>query len=147
MKIDSQLVIDAVMSSKTMAEAAAKTNLHYNTFISYAKLLGVHRPNQGGKGPLKAKTEGKGKIPLSEILDGHHPGYQTFKLKKRLYENGIKHNKCEICETSSWCEETLECELDHIDGNSNNHRLENLRVLCPNCHSQTTTFRAKNKRQ
>ena len=68
----------------------------------------------------------------------------VFKLKKRLYDAKIKFNICEICGISDWNDKPLECELDHIDGNSSNHKLENLRILCPNCHSQTTTFRAKN---
>lgn len=144
MKVEENVIIDAVKSSLTMASACAKTDLHYNTFIRYAKKLGIYNPNMGGKGTSKPKKEGDGKIPLKEILEGKHPQYQTFKLKKRLYQEGIKHNICELCNIDNWLGKILECELDHIDGNSRNHRLINLRVLCPNCHSQTDTFRAKN---
>ena len=51
--------------------------------------------------------------------------------------------KCAACETSEWCGKPLSLELDHIDGNSTNNIRENLRMLCPNCHSQTPTFRWK----
>jgi hypothetical protein len=141
LKIDSKIIIDAVNSSITMKEASIKCGLHFNTFVRYAKKLNVYKPNPGGKGTSKPK---KIKILLSDILLGLHPTYQTFKLKKRLYDAKIKFNICEICGISDWNDKPLECELDHIDGNSSNHKLENLRILCPNCHSQTITFRAKN---
>lgn len=101
-------------------------------------------PNQGGKGTSKPKYEGNGKIPLDDILRGKYPQYQTFKLKNRLFKVGLKENVCEICGTSEWNNKKLMCELDHINGDSDDHRLENLQILCPNCHSQTDTFRAKN---
>lgn len=127
-----------------MAEAAAKTNLHYNTFCRYAKKLNVYRPNQGALGKKKPKRNGYGKIATEDILNGKFPGYQTFKLKHKLYNDGLKVNKCEICGISEWRGKIIQCELDHIDGDSKNHKLENLRILCPNCHSQTENFRAKN---
>lgn len=102
--------------------------MHFNTF---------------GKGMTK-KDNGS-KIPLNEILDGKHPQYQTFKLKNRLISFGLKKNKCEMCGLDSWNGKILNCELDHIDGNRSNHLLSNLRMLCPNCHSQTETYRSKNK--
>lgn len=85
------------------------------------------------------------KIPINEILEGIHPYYQTLKLKKRLIKEGIKKNECEICGISDWNGKPLSMQLDHIDGNSHNHKLENLRMICPNCHSQTETYCGKNK--
>ena len=143
--VKDSVIIEACKNSCSMAEAAAKTNLHYNTFNRKAKILGVYNPNQGRRGRPKPKTEGKGKIPLQEILDGLHPQYQTFKLKKRLIKAGIKENKCEICGLSEWNSKTIECELDHINGNRTDHSLDNLIIICPNCHSQTETFRGKRK--
>jgi hypothetical protein len=145
-KIDDQKLIDACSNSLSMAEACVKVGIHMNTFIRHAKRLGIYNPNQGLKGSNKPKQEGKGKIPLNEILEGKHPQYQTFKLKNRLIAEGLKENKCELCGISEWQGFTLMCELDHIDGNSTNHSYSNLRVLCPNCHSQTDNFRAKNKK-
>jgi hypothetical protein len=146
-RIDDAKFIDACNSSLTMMEAAKKLNCHFNSFKRRAVKLGCYRKNQGSKGSSKPKVEGKGKIPLSEILSGKHPYYQTFKLKLRLLKENIKQNVCEVCKTGpDWNNKPINCELDHIDGDSSNHLLKNLRMLCPNCHSQTETFRAKNKR-
>lgn len=143
--ISDEKIIDAVNNSITMAEANSKLGLHYNTFVRHAKRLGIYSPNQAGKGKKKPKREGNGKIPLEEILNGKYPQYQTFKLKNRLISEGIKENKCEECSISSWNGKILNCELDHINGNSTDHSISNLKMLCPNCHSQTETYAGKNK--
>lgn len=144
-KIDDSEIIKAVNCSLTMSQAAAKLGIHFNTFSRHAKRLDIYKPNMGGKGTRKPKKEGNGKILLDDILTGKFPTYQTFKLKNRLISEGLKQNKCEKCGIDSWNGLSIMCELDHINGNSRDHRLTNLRILCPNCHSQTDTFRAKNK--
>ena len=85
------------------------------------------------------------KIELSEILEGLHPSYQTLKLKKRLISEKVLDYKCASCGLFEWNNKEISLQLDHIDGNSHNHKLENLRLLCPNCHSQTDTWCGKNK--
>ncbi len=72
---------------------------------------------------------------------------QSFKLKKRLFEKGIKSPQCELCGWSQMSEDgRIPVELDHINGRHNDNRLENLRILCPNCHSLQSTHRGRNKR-
>jgi hypothetical protein len=85
------------------------------------------------------------KIDLNEILEGKHPQYQTFKLKKRLLKENVLENKCVVCGIKEWNKKYISLQLDHIDGNGHNHKLENLRLVCPNCHSQTDTYCGKNK--
>lgn len=144
-KIDKGQIEDAISRSASMYEASVYCKLHFSTFKRYAEKYGIYTPNQGGRGIKKLKTEGKGKISLTDILSGAEPQYQTYKLKLRLYEEGLKQNKCEECGIEKWQNKIIECELDHVDGNRSNHRLENLRILCPNCHSQTPTFRSKKR--
>lgn len=84
-------------------------------------------------------------IPLDEILEGLHPHYQTFKLNKRLLKEGIFENVCSVCGISDWNGQSLSMQLDHINGISSDHKIDNLRLICPNCHSQTPTFCGKNK--
>lgn len=139
-----QEFIEICENSNSMSTAAAKVGIHFNTFKRKAVKLGCYKTNQSGKGLNKTKMEGNGKIPLDEILEGKHPQYQTFKLKQRLLNVGLKSNQCEDCGITEWNSKPIAIELDHINGNSKDHRMENLRMLCPNCHSQTETFRAKN---
>ena len=58
--------------------------------------------------------------------------------------NIIPHEECYWCGISEWIKGPITLELDHVDGDSQNNELTNLRFLCPNCHSQTDTFRSKN---
>ena len=141
-KINEQDFIKVCEEEPTMARACTRLGLHFNTFKRHAVRLGCYDPNQSGKG-LSKKHNGT-KIPTDEILAGKHPHYQTNKLRVRLIKEGIKEEKCEVCSIEDWNGEKVSFELDHIDGNSNNHLLENLRVICPNCHSQTKTYRGKN---
>ena len=68
----------------------------------------------------------------------------TNSLKKRLIREGVKENRCERCGITEWMDNDLIFELHHINGNNSDNRLENLILLCPNCHSQTSNFRGKN---
>lgn len=66
-------------------------------------------------------------------------------LRRYIIKNNILPYKCAICGITEWNGKTLSLELDHINGINNDNRLENLRFLCPNCHSQTTTYGSRNQ--
>ena len=66
-------------------------------------------------------------------------------LKIRLISEKYLKYECSICSLTSWCETPISLQLDHINGIRNDNRIENLRLLCPNCHSQTDTYAGKNK--
>ena len=72
---------------------------------------------------------------------------ETGKLIKRPVKEYLAtlHTGCWECGISSWNDKELVLELDHINGVNTDHREENLRLLCPNCHSQTPTFKGRNK--
>lgn len=140
-KYETEEFIKICNSSSSMQEASIKLNMHFNTFKRIAIKLGCYQTNQAGIG---IKKSWKNKTRIEDILQGKHPEFQTYKLKIKLFESGIKKNECEECGISRWNGKELNCELDHIDGNRSNHKLENLKILCPNCHSQTPTFRSKN---
>ena len=84
-------------------------------------------------------------IPLEEILQKDRP-YKSQNLKRRLVNTGILKDECCLCGQSNiWNGKALTLQLDHINGDHNDNRIENLRILCPNCHSQTETFGNKRK--
>ena len=138
-KVSDTDIIRVYNEQCTLHEAAGKLKVTVITLWRRAKKLGLAWKN-------KDYTGNKGcKILLSEILEGKHPEYQTFKLKNRIIKEKIKENKCEVCGITSWTGKELIMQLDHIDGNPHNHKLENLRMICPNCHCQTPTWCGKNK--
>ena len=82
---------------------------------------------------------------LSDILVANS-NYNTNDLKKRLIREGVLKNKCSICGNEGlWLNQSLTLQLDHINGVRNDHRLENLRIICPNCHIQTRTWGQKTR--
>ena len=67
-------------------------------------------------------------------------------LKRRLIRMGLKEERCEICGISDWLDAPLSLALHHVNGDGKDNRLENLQLLCPNCHSQTDNFAGRNIR-
>ena len=68
-------------------------------------------------------------------------------VKHRLLQAATLENRCGECGLSEWLGKPLSIHIDHINGVKDDHLLENLRMLCPNCHSQTDTYGARNKRR
>jgi hypothetical protein len=92
------------------------------------------------RGELTARAR---QLPLSRILAESR---SRTSIKRRLLEAGLLKNACDECGLTEWRGRALSIQIDHRNGIRDDHRLENLRMLCPNCHSQTETFGARNLR-
>ena len=139
-KISDDEIRNAYERYETLHKASSFLNMTTVSLWRRAKKIGLAWKDK------KYVFSNPSKIPTNEILEGKHPYYQTLKLKKRLIKDGIKENKCEICGINEWNGKSLSIQLDHIDGDSHNHKLENLKMICPNCHSQTETYCGRNKK-
>ena len=113
-------------------------------YIKEYKLNSSHFKGRAWNKGLKGI--GKPRLPLDKILVKNST-FQSYKLKNRLFAVGLKPQYCEEC---GWDKRSpdgrLPLEIDHINGDSNDNRLENLRILCPNCHSLKPSHRGKNRK-
>ena len=134
-------VIEAAKNSLSAHEAMQKLGCKYSTYKKHAERLGVWFTNQSGKGTSKTK---KTRLTSKDVFSGR--AMQTGQVKRILLRENIINNECEICGVNEWQGKELTCHLDHINGDCHDHRLDNLRMLCPNCHSQTETYAGKNSR-
>jgi hypothetical protein len=144
---------DAIKTSISIRQAINKLGLipaggNYKTIKVKIQALRIDVSHFKGKGWLKGKTHNfLQETNLQEIFDGKHPIYQTSRLKKRLINEKYLKKECNKCKRKEWLDGPIPLELDHVNGNSTDHRLKNLQLLCPNCHALTETYRGKNKRK
>jgi hypothetical protein len=69
----------------------------------------------------------------------------SHKRKISLIESGLKQHKCEVCYNSMWNNKPIPIELHHLNGDSTDNSIENLQIICPNCHAQTENYKSKNR--
>ena len=86
------------------------------------------------------KSYERKKIRESWYNEGNPPSWRA--IKSILFED--RERKCQVCGISEWNGKSIVLEIDHIDGNYENNKPENLRFICPNCHSQTDTYKSRN---
>lgn len=143
-KYTKEMLENAVSSSNSMRDVLRKLELpitggshtlikkkiiEHNVDIS--KLTGARKTESGWE--FEA-------VPLEQVMI-EHSTYSRGHLKNRLLKDGIIENKCAICgQIPEWNGIKLVMVLDHINGVNDDHRKENLRMLCPNCNSQQETF-------
>lgn len=144
--------IEAVKTSESIAQVLKKLNLctygaNYRATKILVKSLNLSTEHFTGQGHLKGKTHSWTKgVKLEDILIENSIYSSISSLKSRLIKELKWEYKCVECGlTDEWNNKKLSLHLDHINGNNMDHRKENLRFLCPNCHSQTHTYCGRNK--
>jgi hypothetical protein len=145
-------IINAVRESFSVAQVLkllglSPTGANYVGMHNHFKRLGLDTSHFTGQGHLRGKTHSwTPKRPLAEILVVNSDYRTTSSLKARLLREGLLVNHCYLCGLlPEWQRMPLVLILDHINGDRWDNRIENLRLLCPNCNSQLSTFAGKNK--
>ena len=98
-----------------------------------------------GQGSTKGKTFTR--RPLIEYLTKNSYSIHSSKLRERLIKEGLKDRCCEECSITEWRGQPAPLQLDHVNGDNTDNRLENLRILCAMCHALTPTHSGKNKKR
>lgn len=135
-------ILNWIKANKSKAFICKELSCKPDTLNSYLKKMGIeYHGNKSGKGIPRNNLY----IPASNYL---YKGslIQSYKLKNKLLKEGIKKNLCESCRMAKWLGEPIPLELHHKDGDPFNNELDNLSILCPNCHAFTDNYRSKNKR-
>ena len=111
-----------------------------DTLNSYLTKMGLeYSGNQGDQGYRKAANRKSAlEYMTNETVKSHI-------LRKKLIEDGVKKDECEECENDEWMGSPIPLELHHIDGDRFNNQLENLQILCRNCHGLTPNHSGRNK--
>jgi len=132
--------------SETNRKLGIRPNSNYSTIYKYIKLFNIDISHFTGQAWNKGfRVRPFKSITLEEILIENSTYASSSKLKNRLFKEKVKEEKCECCGNSEWMGLKIPLELHHINGDNTDNRIENLQILCPNCHSQTDNNSGKNR--
>jgi len=143
-------LIEAVGSSYSIRSVLQKLGLtpaggNYESIQRRIKELNVDDSHFLGQAILRGKTHTNSTRALENILV-HAKLENTWRLKQRLLQAGLKEHKCERCGNKEWLGTLIPLELHHKDGDRTNNQLGNIELLCPNCHSFTDNYRGGKKK-
>lgn len=149
--IDKDLFIRAVSANTTIAGVLKDLGKDpkgfgfYKTIHKYVKLFNLDTSHWVGQRHNKGKKRALHKAPIVEVFSTNG-NYDYRYVKRRILKENLLPYHCSICLLTEWQNQKLSLQLDHINGINTDHRLDNLRLLCPNCHSLTSTYCGKNKK-
>lgn len=140
-------LMNLIESSNSVREILLKVG-YKNTgtylYNSFNSLLKTHQIENTGFKPSKKKISEYKSYELSEIFIKDSKFGNRTSIKKKLIKYNIMEYKCSKCKISDWMGSPITLQLEHKNGINNDNRVENLELLCPNCHSQTSTYCGRN---
>lgn len=147
-KLTDKEFIEIVKNSKSTIEVIRLSKLipaggNYTTVNRRIKKLNLDTSHFLGRSWNKGRTFPQLRTPMEDYLNNtKRIGSHSLKLK--LFSHGLKEKCCENCGLHTWQDKQIPLELHHVDGNPENNNLENILILCPNCHALTNNYRGKN---
>lgn len=127
-------ILEWIKQKQPKSYICKQLNCKPSTLESYLTKMGI--TYKGNKGFIQIENRRKHiKLPLDLFLQNHGKEITSYRLKLRLINEGLKERKCEICNNTEWLDRQIPLELHHINGDHYDNRLENLQILCPNCHA------------
>jgi hypothetical protein len=136
--IDAEELAASLRGARTRKQVLQRLGLP-GTATNYARLRRSLQEHQLCTAHLS--PHGNRRRPIEEYLVA---GRLVTGLGKRLVEEGLREHRCERCSRTEWEGRPIPLELDHVDGDRRNNEPSNLRLLCPNCHALTPTYRGRN---
>lgn len=134
-----ELIKDYEKLKKPLLEVSRTLGIKYDTLKKYLKILNIsYKCNQGRRGLSRPYIQ----KPLDIILNGNS---SNARKREILISRGIKEDKCECCGLSEWMGNPIPLELHHKDFNHYNNSLDNLQILCANCHMQAHNYNNNKK--
>lgn len=146
---DLEFIQDALDTSFSYMELFEKLNIKCSKTV--IKMLQYRIKKDGIDKTKFTQNIKRNRFPnekkLEEVLVENSVYFNSANLKTKLLKYNLLKYECQICGIKDWNGIDLSLQLDHINGISNDNRIENLRLLCPNCHSQTDTYAGKKKKE
>lgn len=125
-------ILQWIQEERPKSYMCQQLNCKQETLNSYLKKMNIiYAGQQAKKGQYKGGNDYK---PALYYIENKIP-IHSYKLKEKLIRDGIKKEYCELCGLSEWLGVKLSLELHHKNGNHYDNNLDNLQILCPNCHA------------
>jgi hypothetical protein len=126
-----ELILEWIADNKSKAFMCRELKCKPETLNSYLAQMGLEY--KGNKG-LKGQKQATNYLTAEEYI--HSTCVKSHILKEKLIRDGIKPHQCERCGLTEWNGKPIPLELHHKDGDHYNNEMNNLEILCPNCHAQ-----------
>lgn len=141
---------EAVKTSLSISQVLSKLGIvcaggNYKTVKHRIEKLNIDSSHFTGQGHLKGKNHNFNPAKKLKDILVINSYYNSNDLRKRLIKEGVKEYRCECCNNTEWLNIPIALELEHVNGINTDNRISNLKLLCPNCHAQTHTYRGKIK--